>query len=82
MDKFIETYIGRYGRKHVFNNLSKYDTIKLKLYSDNDVIELIGDLIKFLEKDIPGEINDTDLLNIRDDLLGDVNQVKYLFTLK
>ena len=38
----------------------------------------------YLVKDVPEmlETTDTDLLNIRDEMLGEINKTKYLLTLK
>jgi hypothetical protein len=39
---------------------------------------------KYLETELPRKIgkNDTDLLNLRDTILGDLTKVSYLFTLQ
>ena len=79
MDKFIEVYIGIYGRKEVFKG--RPQPIEIRIYDDKNVTALMTDIIKFLEAEIPKHVKDTDLLNIRDELLANVNQAKYLFTL-
>jgi hypothetical protein len=81
IDKFVECYIGRYGRKIVFQGSTQ--KISLDIQNDKSILKLLDDMCKFLEKDIPKYIksSDTDLLNIRDEILGHVNQTKYLFTL-
>lgn len=79
MDKFVEVYIGIYGRKEVFKGkASNYD---LRIYTDKDAIIMLDMIVQFLEKDIPKLVKETDLLNIRDEILANVNQAKYLFTL-
>jgi len=79
MDKFVEVYIGIYGRKEVFKG--KAPSIDMQIISDKDAIGLLDDIVSFLEKDVPKQVKSTDLLNIRDEILGNVNQAKYLFTL-
>lgn len=79
MDKFVEVYIGAYGRKEVFKG--KAPAIDLQLISDKDASVLLDQIIKFLEADIPKYVKESDLLNIRDELLANMHQAKYLFTL-
>jgi hypothetical protein len=79
MDKFVEVYIGTYGRKEVFKG--KAPSIDMQIISDKDAIGLLDDIVNFLEKDVPKYVKGSDLLNIRDEILGNVNQAKYLFTL-
>ena len=76
--RILETYIGRYGRKEVFKG--KPQPIDTRLPNDREIILVLNEIAKFLE-DISTHIKDTDLLNIRDEILGNVNQTKYLFTL-
>jgi len=79
-DQFMEVYIGKHGRQH----LKKPANIKLLNLDDNSVLDYINLSIKFLETDILKIIKkqDTDLLNIRDEMLSTLNQTKYLFTLE
>lgn len=78
MDKFIEIYIGIHERGVVFKG--KPHPIELKLYTDKNATLLLKDIQQFLEQDIPKYIKSPDLLNIRDEILGNVNKAKYLFT--
>ena len=79
-DKYIETYMGRYSRPRFS---SRGFDIKVVPLTDDSIGSLIKKFIKFLEDELPKTLksSDTDLLNIRDDLLGHLNQVLYLFTL-
>ena len=77
-DKFMETYQGRYGK------LSLNSTeIKVTALNESNVVsyleEIASVLESFVEKGFVGE-KDTDLLNIRDELLSHINQTIYLFT--
>jgi hypothetical protein len=79
MDKFVEIYIGIYGRKEVFKG--KSNALDARILSDREAVTLLDSIVRFLEDDIPKYVKETDLLNIRDEILGNVNQTKYLFTL-
>lgn len=79
IDEFIETYMGKYGRviaASTFNltlsNLSNADAVAA---TDNYINFLIG-LSSQLDS-----AKDSDLLNIRDEILGSLNKLKYLLTL-
>lgn len=77
IDAFVESYMGRYGRPKVSGS------IKLHNFSENAAKAFVAKETKYLEKELPREIGkeDTDLLNLRDTILGDLTKVSYLFTL-
>jgi len=80
IDKFTEAYMGRYGRPKfsVFlGKLQVYDT------TDKKAPQLLTEAVQWLTKQLPKYLKkeDTDLLNIRDEILGDIQQARYLFTL-
>lgn len=79
-DRFMEVYIGKYGRTKVTKQDEK---IILENCSDIEIVKVIQEAIRFIKVEIPKMINknDTDLLNILDELYGDLNQTLYLFTL-
>ena len=73
MDKFIEVYLGKSGSRI---NMSGQTSVKLwDLKSPTKKIESFK---QYLTK-LP--VDGTDLLNIRDEILGDLNQFSYLMTL-
>jgi len=80
VDKFIEVYIGKYGRP-------KIDEFDIKVLNLNDKT-IIDFLKKCIEKisinwvDTIDLTRDTDLLNIRDEIIGSINRTLYLFTLE
>ena len=80
IDKFVEVYIGKYERPTLANSNK---TLKLENLSDAAMVTYINKWIKYLQERIPEQINvkDTDLLNIRDEMLGLLNNTLYLFTL-
>ena len=80
IDKFTEAYMGRYGRPKFSATLGK-----LQIYDATDAKapKLIGEAIGWLSKRLPKLLKneDTDLLNIRDEILADLQQARFLFTL-
>jgi hypothetical protein len=80
VDQFIEVYIGKYGR----SKIEEFD-IKVINLSDKSIIEFLNMAIQKLTVNLPDKINltmDTDLLNIRDEIIGTINRTLYLFTLE
>lgn len=78
IDAFVESYMGRYGRPKVSGS------IKLHNFSESAARSFVAKQTKYLSVDLPKKIKstDTDLLNLRDTILGDLNKVLYLFTLQ
>ena len=78
IDAFVESYMGRYGRPKVSGS------IKLHNFTESAARAFVAKETKYLERDLPRKIgkNDTDLLNLRDTILGDLTKVLYLFTLQ
>ena len=79
IDTFIETYMGKYGR---VISASKFN-LEMSNYSDLNFLNATNSYIEFLINltNMLDPIRDTDLLNIRDDILGNLNRLKYLLTL-
>jgi DNA-binding ferritin-like protein len=77
IDSFVESYMGKYGRPKVSGS------IKLHNFSDLAARGFVATQTRYLTKELPKKIGkeDTDLLNIRDEILGELNKVLYLFTL-
>ena len=80
IDQFVEVYIGRYGRPKLSG---KTASIHLRNHSDKEATKLIEEAVSWLENDLPKHLKktDTELFNIRDTILQDLNQTLYLFTL-
>jgi hypothetical protein len=79
IDQFVEVYVGKYGRpKFTGRNAS----IKLVNYDDKDAPKFIKEAISWLTHRLSKHLKstDTDLFNIRDTILADLNQTLYLFT--
>lgn len=77
IDRFVEVFIGYYNMKPnvTFININE------KFLSDDGIVELFIFTKKYLTK-MGQYIESTDLQNIRDEMLGEVNQTLYLFNLK
>lgn len=80
LDSFTEKIQGKYGRFKIEAN----NTIELKDISNIDVNAFNNDMINFLTSELPKYLDnsDTDLTNIRDEILGEIFELKYLLTLK
>jgi len=78
IDSFLEEYMGKYGR---FVLTSK--AIQIINIEDLDVEDFIEGSIAYLT-DFTAQLDpsDTNLLNIRDEMLGLLNKLKYLLTFK
>ena len=80
IDRFIETYSGKYGRV-------KFDiptNITLNNMNDENAMSFLDNMINYFLNKIPNYLDskiDSDLLNLRDDIVGKINQTKYLYTL-
>lgn len=81
VDKFMEVYMGKYGRPILKNG---QQTLVVKKMSDADFLAYLKEKINFFQSILPQNLsqNDTDLLNIRDEIIADINKVLYLCTLR
>ena len=79
IDEFVEVYMGRYDRPSFSGGFK----LHIKELSDESATEIIQEYIDYLKNELPSYVksSDTDLLNIRDDMLSNLNKVLYLFTL-
>ena len=80
IDDFIEIYQGKKGV--IMGN----DGFNLKLYNlDSNPMEFMNEVIEYLSVHVTESLDpntDTDLLNIRDEMLGLFNKLSYLLTLE
>ena len=81
IDSFVEVYIGKYGRPRING---KNATITLQNLTEAGATRLINASVKYLQGPLTKSLqpSDTDLANIRDELIADLHQLLYLFTLK
>jgi hypothetical protein len=79
IDQFVEVYIGKYGRPKLSGKTS---SIHLRNHSDKEATKMIQEVIAWLTTDLIKKLKktDTDLINIRDTIVADLNQTLYLFS--
>lgn len=78
LDKFLEVAQGIYGKI----TLKKY-SLAGSSHTDENIIKHINGMIMYWREKIDDILgNYTDLINIRDELVGDAEQLKYLLTFK
>ncbi|NBO99421.1 MAG: hypothetical protein EBU90_04740 [Proteobacteria bacterium] len=79
IDQFVETYIGRYRRPDFGGKLD----LEIEELTESSAQETLKYYIRFLKTKVPMYLkeDDTDLLNIRDEIVGVLNRTLYLFTL-
>ena len=77
IDSFVEVLMGKYGR---------VPAISFEIVNSNtkDINSFIEETVQFLIglSSMLNANTDTDLLNIRDEMLAEFNKLKYLITLK
>jgi len=80
IDSFVEVYIGKYSRPRITGNNA---IIHLQNLTEAGATRLIKAAIKYLQGPLTKSLHpgDTDLFNIRDEMMSDLNQLLYLFTL-
>jgi DNA-binding ferritin-like protein len=80
IDKYVEVYMGKYGRPRM---TPKTAMTKVANLSEKAAVEFIKTCIKVLQTTLVKHLqpSDTDLVNLRDEMLADLNQLLYLFTL-
>lgn len=81
IDEFVEIFMGKYGRVISQTNFN----LTLQNYAVLPPMDFMNQMTIYLIDELPIMLDskkDTDLLNIRDEILGSINQTKYLLTLK
>ena len=81
IDLYVEVYMGKYGRMKMSG---KTGSFKIENMTDKQAVAFVKECIKILQGPLVKHLkdSDTDLMNIRDEMLGDLNKLLYLFTLK
>jgi DNA-binding ferritin-like protein len=77
IDRFTEVYIGRYKVKPNVSDIK----LETNFINDDGIVQLFEQFREFLN-DLNNYGLGSDLLNIRDEILADINQALYLFRLK
>lgn len=82
IDSYVEVYFGKYGRVKL---TGKNAQIVLQNITDAGAVRVITAAIKYLQGPLTKSlkaVQDSDLINIKDEIIADLNQLLYLFTLK
>lgn len=77
LDRFVEVYSGRYNIKPYVTEIS----LNPKFITDDGIVDLLRAIKGYLEREVPKFANDSELLNIRDELLAEINKMNYLLRL-
>jgi hypothetical protein len=79
IDQFVEVHAGKYGNTLAKNNF-QFTAVN---YKDANTMALIDSYIAYLTNELPQvcKEGDTDLLNIRDEMLSVLNRTKFLLRL-
>lgn len=79
-DSFMETYMGVYGRPR----MAKANKVVCEMQTDESIVKFLASCKDFLMKDFEKQVprSNTDLYNIRDEIVGKINQTIYLFSLE
>ena len=82
IDEYVEVYMGKYGRP----KLGGPDAIiRLQNLSEAGASKLVTSAVKYLQGPFVKHLDkakDTDLFNLRDEMIGHLHQLAYLFTLQ
>ena len=81
VDKYVEVSMGKFGRFTIDEsnrNIEIYNLLDIDIVK---FIQKIKEILIGLSTELSPE-NDTDLLNIRDEMLAEVNKLAYLLTLE
>lgn len=78
MDKFVEVYSGKYD-----NLFLEKQNIVIENYNKEYMHKFIDSMFNYIKNDLIVFLDDTDtdLLNIIEEILADINQLKYLLRL-
>lgn len=80
IDKFVETFLGK--------NKLTFEPYTITVSSNKDIVLFLNNFKRFLITDVELALNsksvmkNTDLKNIRDEMLGEINQSIFLLKLK
>ena len=79
VDSFVEVYMGRYSRP----SMESKTYVPVQRLTDEEIVVRMKQFRNFLQKNVSNMLSpsDTELLNIRDEMLSLVNKTMYLFSL-
>jgi Family of unknown function (DUF5856) len=80
IDKFVESFMGKYGRFELSEEQKAIEVENLNELDLTSFIKIVKDTL--LQFDSALDEKDSDLINIRDEMLFEVNKLMYLLTLE
>jgi len=80
IDTYVEVYMGKYGRPKM---TSSTNIVRVQNMADKTAAKFIKTCIAYLQGPLVKRLkpSDTDLVNVRDEMLGELNKLLYLYTL-
>ena len=81
IDRYVEVYIGKYGRPRVTGDNA---ILRMQNLTDAGAQKLAIKAIAYMQKQLVAHIDtsqDTDLVNLKDEMVTQMHQLMYLFTL-
>lgn len=81
IDRFVEVYMGKYGRPKLRGRTATYTVDNL---TDKKALTYVRECVKICQGPLMKGLSmerDSDLFTVRDEMLADLNQLLYLFTL-
>lgn len=81
IDTLVEVHQGKYG-KIVYPSPASMELVNME---DLDINSVLTEVTDYLSSEFDSEVDpqkDTDCMNIRDEILAELNRLKYLLTLK
>jgi hypothetical protein len=80
IDTYVEVYMGKYGRPKI---TASTNTVKIQNMADKTAAKFIKACIAYLQGPLVKRLKpaDTDLINVRDEMLSELNKLLYLYTL-
>ena len=81
IDSYVEIYIGKYGRPKLS---VAQGTLKIRNLTDAGATALCRSTVTYFQKQFVKDLSpaDSDLINLRDEMMGQIHQLLYLFTLE
>jgi len=81
IDEYVEIYMGKYGRPKM---TTRNNTIRIQNMNAKSAARYIKECAAYIEGPLVKKLkpSDTSLINLRDEMLGALYKVMYLFTLQ
>jgi hypothetical protein len=81
IDEYVEIYMGKYGRPRIS---ARSNTVRIQNMNSKMAVRFVKGCIAYIEGPLVKKLKPTDtaLINLRDEMLGDLTKVLYLFTLQ